>query len=216
MEPRFAMACRMQTHPGVTNTGLAGMPRSSRTTAHSEVSDEALMGRYSDGDTSAFETLFERYEPRAYAFFLGRTGSLERAQDLYQELFLRIHRARHDYDRQRPFSPWLFQIAHRLLVDDVRRAYRGREVPIEARDLSSRVAHGEHALADRDELRRVLDILTDEERYVLVSAKIHGLGYRELAAQLGKSAGAIKKLASRAMQRLRAVPRASLARPVNL
>ena len=49
----------------------------------------------------------------------------------------------------------------------------------------------------------VLGVLTAEERYVIVSTKMHGLGYRELAAELGKSADALKKLASRAMQRLR-------------
>jgi RNA polymerase sigma-70 factor (ECF subfamily) len=174
------------------------------------------MGRYSDGDSRAFEALFERYERRAYAFFFKRTGSVERAQDLYQDLFLRVHRARHDYDRQRPFAPWLFQIAHRLLVDDVRRAYRHREVPLESSNLHSRASHGENALAERDELRRVLGALTVEERYVLVSAKVHGLGYAELAEQLGKSADAVKQLASRAMRRLRGVPRTSFARPVDL
>jgi len=162
------------------------------------------MARYADGDTDAFEALFERYEPRAFAFFLKRTGSADRARDLYQDLFLRIHRARHEYDRERPFSPWLFQIAHHLLVDDLRRAYHSREVPLEPRDLRARASHGEDILAVREELRRVLGVLTEEERYVVVSAKVYGLGYRELAAQLGKSADAVKKLASRAMQRLRA------------
>ena len=192
------------------------MPGSSRGLANSEDSDETLMGRYADGDTGAFEALFERYEPRAYAYFLSRTGSVDRAQDLYQDLFLRIHRARHDYDRQRPFAPWLFQIAHRLLVDDVRRAYRHREVSLEPRDRHIRTSGGDNALVERDELRRVLAGLTAEERYVLVSAKVYGLGYRELAVQLGKSADAVKKLASRAMQRLRGVPGTSFARPVDL
>jgi len=74
-------------------------------------SDETLMARYADGDARAFGELFRRYEPRAYASFLKRTASPERAQDLYQELFLRIHRARDRYDAERPFAPWLFQIA---------------------------------------------------------------------------------------------------------
>ena len=88
------------------------------------------MARYADGDTESFDPLFQRYEARAYSFFLKRTGSPERAEDLYQELFLRIHRARHRFDAARPFAPWLFQIAHPLLVDDQRRAHRSYEVPI--------------------------------------------------------------------------------------
>jgi RNA polymerase sigma-70 factor (ECF subfamily) len=178
------------------------MPRANRERGHEEVPDELLMGRYAGGDDAAFEVLFARYESRAYAFFLRRVGSTERAQDLYQELFLRIHRARDAYDPRRPFAPWLFQIAHRLLVDDLRRAYRWREVPLDPRDLRGRDAPAESV--DR-ELRRVLADLTVEEGYVLVSSKVHGLGYKELAAQLGKSVDAIKKMASRSMQRLRAL-----------
>lgn len=78
------------------------------------LSDEALMDRYARGDGAAFDELFARYQERAYAFFLWRVGSAEHAADLYQELFLRIHRARERYDPGRPFAPWFFQIARRL------------------------------------------------------------------------------------------------------
>lgn len=169
-----------------------------------ETPDEALMARYADGDTEAFDELFRRYEPRAYAFFLRRIGSPERARDLYQELFLRIHRARERYDAERPFAPWLFQIAHRLLVDDVRRAYRSHEVPLEAREPRVETESGEERLCEREVLDRALASLTGEERHILLAAKLGGVGYAELALQLGKSAEAVRKAASRAMQRLRA------------
>jgi len=181
-----------------------------------EVPDERLMARYADGDVEAFDELFHRYEQRAYAFFVKRTGSPERAQDLYQELFLRIHRARNAYDPARLFSPWFFQISHRLLVDDIRRAFRRREVPLEAHDLRSEASNIERTLADRDELGQVLDGLTPEERYVLVSSKIDGLEYSELAARIGKSVAAVKKMASRAMQRLRSAQTLDVARRTNL
>ncbi len=96
-----------------------------------EVHDETLMERYVEGDAVAFDELFRRYERRAFAFFARRTRSADRAEDLYQELFLRIHRARHAYDPRRPFAPWLFQIAHHLLIDDKRRAFRNHEVPLD-------------------------------------------------------------------------------------
>ncbi len=171
-----------------------------------EVPDELLMERYADGDANAFDELFRRYEGRAYAFFLARTRSPERARDLYQELFLRIHRARGSYDAHRPFTPWLFQIARRLLVDELRRAHHSREVPLEEREPCAERPGGEAELADRERVGEVLGALTSEERYVLVSAKVEGIGYPEIASQLGKSVDAVKKLASRAMQRLRAAP----------
>jgi len=162
------------------------------------------MARYADGEAEAFGDLFRRYEPRAYAYFVRRTGSPERARDLYQELFLRMHRARGDYDAARPFAPWFFQIAHRLLLDDQRRAHRAREVAIEDREPGTRRPSSEDQVGDREVLLHVLASLSREERYVLVASKIEGVGYPELAAQLGKSVHAVKKMVSRAILRLRA------------
>ena len=174
------------------------------------LADEEIVARYADGDAEAFDELFRRYEARAYGFFLKRTRSPERAEDLYQELFLRVHRARAAFDPERRFAPWFFQIADRLLVDDLRRSQRGHEVAIEERDLCADPAagDGEERVATREHLRRVLDGLSFEERYILVGAKLEGIAYAELARRLGKSADAVKKAASRAMQRLRAAAEA--------
>ena len=174
-----------------------------RTAISREASDECLMARYADGDVEGFDELFRRYEARVHAFFLRRTGSAERARDLYQELFLRIHRARDVYDPRRPFGPWLFQIAHHLLVDDRRRAYRAHEVPLD-HEVRARQPGDDDRMAAREQLDRALVALSAEERFVLVSSKVDGIGYPELAAHLGKSADAVKKKASRATQRIRA------------
>ena len=168
------------------------------------------MERYVDGDAAAFDELFRRYEPRAFSYFARRTRSADRAQDLYQELFLRVHRAREVYDPRRPFAPWFFQIAHRLLIDDQRRAYRMQELSLEEREASSPWRRlGSDAVAEHEHLTQLLDELSPDERHVLVCAKGEGLDYAEIAAQLGKSCDAVKKTASRALQRLRAAPLAA-------
>jgi len=172
--------------------------------SHAALPDEALMVLYADGDAEAFDELFRRHESRAYAYFLKRTGSPDRARDLYQELFLRIHRGRHGYDPGRGFTPWFFQIAHRLLIDDQRRAHRCHEVPIDDREFPDAEPRGAQQVADREQVLSVLGELSSEERYILVSAKVEGIGYGDLARELGKSVAAVKKAASRAMQRLRA------------
>ena len=182
------------------------MRERSRRPARREIPDDALMARYADGDEEAFEELFRRYERRAYAYFAARAGSPERAEDLYQELFLRIHRARDRFDRQRPFAPWFFQIARRLLIDDLRRAHRSYEVPIEDREPPEQRSSSEAWLGDCEILGQALATLSGEERHILVSSKLEGIGYPELAAQLGKSVEAVRKMASRTLQRLRAAP----------
>ena len=164
------------------------------------------MERYARGDAAAFDEIFARYQGRAYAFFLRRTGSEDRAADLYQELFLRIHRACGEYDPGRPFAPWFFQIARNLLVDALRRGARAREVPLteESMGPGEQELGPEHRVAASEQAGQMLAELSDVERYVLVAAKVHGHEYAELARELGKSVAAVKKLASRAMQRLRA------------
>ncbi len=165
------------------------------------------MARYAAGDPEAFDELFRRYEPRAYGFFLRRTGSAQRAEDLYQELFLRIHQARDRYDPARPFTPWFFRIANRLLIDDRRRAFRSHEVPIGDGEAGAVRRGSEEEVADREQVDQLLETLSTDERYLVLSAKVEGLGHAELAAQLGKSVDAVKKRTSRAIQRLRAAPR---------
>lgn len=166
--------------------------------------DETLMELYAAGNGEAFDELFRRFEAPAYAFFLRRTASPECARDLYQELFLRIHRARDSYDPGRPFTPWFFQIARNLLIDDRRRAYRSLEVGLGDRDLTSDQTPSDEQVAARRDFGDALAALSAAERYILVSSSIHGVGYSQLAAELGKSIDAVKKAASRALQRIRA------------
>jgi len=173
-----------------------------------EVSDEHLMRRYVDGDAAAFDELFRRYERRAFAYFLRRTRCPDRAQDLYQELFLRIHRSRDDFDPHRRFAPWLFQIAHHLLIDDERRVHRARELAIPATELESAATEPGDPVAEREQLARMLEGLAADEIDLLVAAKGEGVGYAELASRLGRSVDAVKKAASRTLQRLRAAAHA--------
>ncbi len=166
-------------------------------------SDESLMSRYAAGDHEAFQELFSRYESRAYAYFLKRTQSPERAEDLYQALFLRIHRARGHYDPSRSFAAWFFQIAGNLVIDDWRRESRTPEVSLGDRDPDSGETWSEERVARRESCTRILGALSPEEGYVLVSSKVMGVGYPEIAEHLGKSVDAVKKMASRATGRVR-------------
>jgi len=181
------------------------------TARHDDCSDEVLMARYARGDAEAFNALFVRYEARVYGFMLRRVKSESLAADLYQEFFLRIHSARESYDASRPFAPWCFQIARRLVIDEYRRCGRRREEALDA-EISADVQGVEvdERVACHERAEAVLAQLSEIERYVLISAKVDGRHYNELAAELGKSVVAIKKLASRAMQRLRAIPEYAL------
>src|ERR1035437_9350881 len=85
----------------------------------SEFSDEDLMALYQTGDVAAFEALYRRHSGRVFAF-LQRKTSPQSACDLLQEIFLKLHRSRHQYSIQYPFLPWLFAITRNALVDSAR------------------------------------------------------------------------------------------------
>lgn len=161
------------------------------------------MDRYSLGDRRAFDQLFERYERRAYAYFLNRTRSPDRAQDLYQELFLRVHRFRRAFDRKRKFSSWFFQIANRVAIDELRRVTRSGLAPLEDADTSVAPAAEVGAL-NRELVERALSRLTREHAEILVAAKVEGLPYGVIALRAGRSTVAVKQIVSRALRGLRA------------
>ena len=171
-----------------------------------DLPDEQLMGLYTDGSESAFEELFRRYEGRSYAYFLRRVRCEARARDLYQELFLRLHRFRHTYDARRPFTPWFFHVAHGVLVDEWRRRHRQAEVSLEEARLESPDADPERSAAARHESLRQLAGLSPQEARILVDAKVRGLEYAEIAEALGRSVAAVKQIASRSLRRLRLAP----------
>lgn len=171
----------------------------------SEVSDSELMGSYAEGNAGAFDELFRRYEQRVYRFFRRRTSSDERAADLYQELFLRLHRFRDRFDPERPFAPWLFQIARRVLADDYRRALARPEQPLDDAVEPMQAPGAERQAADRQLAGRLLGSLPADQAGVVVAAKVEGVEYAALAGQLGRSVDAVRQTASRALRRLRAL-----------
>jgi RNA polymerase sigma-70 factor (ECF subfamily) len=168
-----------------------------------DLADSELMELYAQGSEAAFDELFRRYEGRAYGYFLRRVRCEARARDLYQELFLRLHRFRNTYDPGRPFEPWFFRVARSVIVDEWRQQERRAEVTLIEAELRSPDADAEGVVAAREEAEHALGMLSPEHARVLVDAKVRGLEHGEIAAALSKSVDAVKQTASRSLRRLR-------------
>src|SRR5688572_8461738 len=91
-----------------------------------EAADEQLMLAYRGGDTAAFEALYARHRSRLFRFVLRSMKSRAAAEELFQEVWIRVIEARSRYQPQARFSTWLYTIAHNLLVDHWRK--RGLKV----------------------------------------------------------------------------------------
>src|SRR6266478_3706354 len=121
--------------------------------------DEQLMLEYAAGDLRAFELLFEQWAPRLHAFFRRSLGSAVDADDLLQATFLRVHRARRSFRSGLPLRGWLFTVAARLRIDELRRRHR--------------LANAEEALSWVDEEAQVSsDKQREVERALLVQAAL--------------------------------------------
>lgn len=166
------------------------------------------MVMYAAGEVSAFRELFSRYEKRIYNFFLRRLGDPDRAADLFQELFLRLHRNRHRFDARRPFSAWFFTIANNLVRDEIRMR-RGIDFQtIETEDAlpPSRLATPEEAAAAAEIGEKValaIQLLPEAQKEVLLLARFEGLTHNQIAEITGRSEVAARQLLYRALQNLK-------------
>jgi RNA polymerase sigma-70 factor (ECF subfamily) len=166
-------------------------------------SDETLMDRYAHGAPEAFEELYDRYGRRAFGFLLRRTGRQDRADDLFQELFLRLHRFRHTFRPDGHFEPWFFRIARSVLADDFRRRATRISTQPEGSQEPAGDSDPEREAGACEALTIALASLSQEERFILCAAKGECVGYEEIARELDRGVDGVKQVASRAMRRLR-------------
>jgi RNA polymerase sigma-70 factor (ECF subfamily) len=180
--------------------------------------DVRLMLQVRDDVQGAFEALVERYQHRLLGVMIHLVGRVEEAEDLTQEVFLRIYRARKGYRPRAKFSTWLFTIANNLAHNHLRGKGRNPTVGMSGEDTSSqpRVPADERALAREgtpsaqmrkvelsDMVREALDVLGEDQKVAVLLNKFEDMSYSEIAEVMGRSEAAVKSLLARARNHLR-------------
>ncbi|MBI2481065.1 MAG: sigma-70 family RNA polymerase sigma factor [Planctomycetia bacterium] len=174
-----------------------------------------------DDDAAAFEELVLRYQNRVVGIMTHLTRKREQAEDLAQEVFLRVYRARKRYTPDAKFSTWLFTIANNIALNAKRSSARRREVNLasENRDDNRPAALDEMALdasglmptrqldkAERAEMVRLaIAALPERQRMALLLSKFENLSYAEIAETMEMTVQATKSLLSRARENLRVI-----------
>lgn len=172
-----------------------------------DASDTDLMERVRDGETERLAELFERHHRRLYNFFLRLVRSRAVAEDLVQEVFVRILKYRQTFRPGSEFGPWLFALARNAAADHWRRAPREVASDPEAPEPAADLPHPLAGLERREEHARLaaaLARLEPERRELLLLARSGELRYDRIGELLGVSAGAVKVRVHRAMKELRA------------
>lgn len=166
-----------------------------------------LMVRYQGGDAKAFEELYAALAPALGRYLRHLVRDPVRADDLLQETFLQIHRARQTYMPARPVKPWVYAIARHVHLMTRRSAMRrARHETTPVLDLPDVPVPPEVAgFADREAIRDALEKVPPEHREALVMHHLSGLSFKEIGGVLGISEGAAKVRAHRGIVALRAL-----------
>ena len=165
-------------------------------------SNESLMTHYQTGDSSAAAALVHRLSPQLHRFFLAQVSSRGFADDLLQETWMQIHRARHTYRPGEPLLPWVYAIARHVRVDHFRRTQRItlRETRLEETPELPQTASRDDASTH---LQAVLHELPESQRDVVMMLKLTGMSLEEVARATSSSVGSVKQKAHRAYEKLR-------------
>jgi RNA polymerase sigma-70 factor (ECF subfamily) len=171
-------------------------------------SDTELMREVRGGRAGALAPLFERHHARLYRFCLRMTVNRAAAEDLVQDVFMRMLKYCRTFKDEMSFLPWMFRIARNACVDHLRRTAADRMPAHEPDELESNEPAPEETdpQDERAELiRKALLALPAERREVLVLSRYEFKTYEEIARALGCSVGAVKVRAHRAIKQLREV-----------
>jgi RNA polymerase sigma-70 factor (ECF subfamily) len=175
---------------------------------------DAAMQRYAAGDGAAFQVVYAGAAPRIRLFLRRLCGSFELADDLLQETFLRLHRARGSFGPGASVLPWVYAIARNCYIDNLR-AQRARPRPaatvVEGDEAVVELSTGRDASAEEQSIARQTAELVERElarmtlarREAFVLLRYEGMSVAEAAEVLGVSEGAVKLRAFHAYEALR-------------
>jgi len=170
-------------------------------------SDETLFERLIDGDMSAFDRLYDRFERPLFGFIRAQIGDAEEAEDVMHEAFMAVLRERERRQRVQSFKAWLFQVARNLCLNRIRARKRAGRVANEAAQIEaeSTAPVAEHALARHEQVARLQQAVCRlpaplAEVYRLRAA---GVSYDEVAEILGVPVGTVKSRIHDMVKRLR-------------
>jgi RNA polymerase sigma-70 factor (ECF subfamily) len=171
-------------------------------------SDEELMFAYqTTGDTAAFREIFERYAPLLEHAIARRVWQTADVEDVLQQTFLRLHRAREEYEPGEPLRPWLFAIMMNLCRDHGRRRLRRPEIPMDCDRLEAAGAHApdDDAIIARSRVAYALGWLNEVTRAAFELHFFEDVSLSEIARRNGEKPVTVRARVHRGYAKLRSV-----------
>jgi RNA polymerase sigma-70 factor (ECF subfamily) len=170
--------------------------------------DGVLVARVRDGDIDALGELYERYKTKVYRTATAITHDERMAEDILQEVFLRVNRYADSFDQTQPFEPWIYRITVNLSYSWTNKAKRWvnffqnaiERLKAPSKRDPERVTESRE---QRELLRRAIDALPDSHRVVIILYYLEGLSVNEVAYALGVPGGTVKSRLYYAREKLK-------------
>ena len=169
--------------------------------------DSALMLRYRDGDVAAFETLYKRHNDALYRYLLRLCRHPNSAEDVFQEVWGKIIKARENYRATAKFTTFLYRVAHNCFIDHIRRNKRHTQTVDIEPDTQAGSSETPEMATERDLARRRLIValqeLPDEQRDVFLLHEEAGLSLDQIASVTDSNRETAKSRLRYAIKKLR-------------
>lgn len=165
------------------------------------------MREYQEGRFDAFDEIYTSLAPALRRYLLGKARDAARADDLVQETFLQIHRARHTFNPEFPLTPWAMAIARHVWLMHRRTASRRPWETDDVTEMEMPVRAEASSFADRADVRRALGQVAAPRRDAVIQHHLLGFSFREIAERAGIAETAAKLRSSRGIAQLRTLLR---------
>ena len=162
-----------------------------------------LMREYQEGRFEAFDGLYAKLAPVVRRYLVSHVRDGARADDLVQDVFLQLHRARHTYDPAYPVTPWVMAIARHVWLMDRRTQSRRPWAPEDVAEMDLPVRGEAAAYAVKTDVRRALGKVAAPRRSAVIQHHVWGWSFKEIAAKAGIAETAAKLRSSRGLAQLR-------------
>lgn len=163
------------------------------------LTDEDLMLKYQGGGYEAFQEIYSRYSGMIYGYIKKRVKNDAIASDIFQEVFMKLHKSKNLYKKEHPFKPWLFTITQNALIDEIR---KNKNKNFAELDLDSITATevSSHNLKD---LGPLLTHLPPSQKIAVEMRYMEEKTFQDIALALNTSEANVRQIVSRAIRNLK-------------
>lgn len=165
------------------------------------LSDEQLMKLYQGGDEEAFKVLYGRHSSKIYGFLKKRLSNKEQVAEVYQEVFIKIHKSKHLYNESLPALAWIFTISRTVMIDELRKDKKVQT--IDNYELEKIPEELEKTVPQFEQAVEILQQLPNQQKTAIEMRYIDDKTFEQIAESLKVSPTNARQIISRGIKRIK-------------